>query len=270
MVSYTKTKEEVINELALSWNKSGLNQGDIVLVHSALSRFLKKFKEKGIYLTPSDILDSFIKTVGEKGTLLFPTYTFEFTKGITFDIRNTKSQMGALSESARNHPLSIRTGHPVHSFAALGYHKDLFKGLYNYSSFGSDSPLGKLFELEGKIALLDIPGEMSNSFYHYVEEMENVPYRYHKSFMGPYIDYDGVERIREFGFFVRNLEQKVLPINIKPMEDYLKSINFYSGDRPGEGTCLSVIKARTLYDQVAKIIREGRTLEMLYTSREDN
>lgn len=267
MFSFTQSKEQVIQDLVSSWNKSGLAEGDTVLIHSAISKFLRRFKEKGIDLTPLDILNSFLQTVGEKGTLILPTYTFEFTKGMIFDIRNTKSKMGALGEAARTHPSSVRTGHPIHSMAVLGYHIDLFKGLYNYNSFGSDSPFGKLFELDGKIAMLDISGERCNSFYHYVEEMEKVPYRYHKSFKGAYIDYDGVERTREFGFYVRNLKQ-VTPINIKPMEDYLKSINFYSGDAPGVGSCMHVAKARLLYDQVAKVIREGRALEVLYTPRD--
>jgi aminoglycoside 3-N-acetyltransferase len=138
-----------------------------------------------------------------------------------------------------------------------------FTGLYNFSAFGKESPFAKLLELDGKIAALDVAGEFCMTFYHYVEEMENAPNRFHKIFEGPYVDIDGSESIRRFDLFARNLEMGV-ETDVKPMEEYLWSKGLYSGHRPGEGSCLHVIKARTVYDEAAKIIREGKSLDMLY------
>ncbi|MEO6695294.1 MAG: AAC(3) family N-acetyltransferase, partial [Ignavibacteria bacterium] len=163
------SKDKIIKELSETWNGIGINKGDMVLVHSSLSRYLKSFKEKGIELTPGDILEVFIECVGEKGTLIFPTFNFEFTKGKTFDIRNTKSETGALTEAARLYPGAVRTGHPLFSFAVIGHHKDKFMNLYNYSAFGKDSPFGILHQMDGKIAVLDIGGDFSMTFYHYIE-----------------------------------------------------------------------------------------------------
>jgi len=259
----TENKNKIIDKLAEDWLESGLEKGDMVLVHSALSNYLKRFREKNIKLSPNDILESFLRAVGENGTLIFPTFNFEFTKGKTFDIRNTVSETGALTEAARLHPDSVRTGHPLFSFTALGKEKDRFRGLYNFSAFGKDSPFGILHEVNGKIAVLDIGGERSSTFYHYVEESENAPNRYHKIFRGPYIDYDGKESIREFNLYARNLEMNVIT-DIKPMEDLIWSKNLYIGYPPGEGTCLHVIDANTLYDEIAAIIRQGKALNMLY------
>lgn len=259
----SEDKNKIIDKLASDWLESGLEKGDMVLIHSALSGFLKRFKEKNVLLTPQDILESFIRAVGENGTLIFPTFNFEFTKGKTFDIRNTVSETGALTEAARLHPESVRTGHPLFSFAVLGKEIDKFRGLYNFSAFGKDSPFGILHERNGKIAVLDLGGEKCSTFYHYVEESENAPNRYHKLFRGPYIDYDGKETIREFNLYARNLEMKVIT-DIKPMEDLIWSKNLYIGYPPGEGTCLHVIDAVTLYNEIADVIRKGNSLNMLY------
>ena len=256
-------KSEIIKELSGSWLKSGLENGDMVLIHSSLSRFLKKYKEKNIIITPADILESFISAVGENGTLIFPTFNFEFTKGKTFDIRNTISETGVLTETARLYPGAVRTGHPLFSFAVIGKDKTKFSGLYNFSAFGKDSPFGILHKHNGKIAVFDIGGEYCMTFYHYIEEMENSPNRYNKIFKGPYIDYDGNETIREFNLYARNLEMKVVT-DVKPMEDLIWSKKLYKGDPPGVGTCLHVIDANTFYNVTAEVIRSGNSKNMLW------
>lgn len=249
--------------LADSWLGSGLEKGDTVLVHSSLSRFIRDFRASGTDIAPSEVLESLMAAVGESGTLIFPTYNFEFTKGKVFDIRNSMSETGALTECARLDRRFVRTGHPLFSFAVAGRHRDKFERLYNYSAFGTDSPFARLMQLGGKIAAIDVAGEFCMTFYHYVEEMENAPNRYHKVFKGPYVDYDGKEEIREFSLFARNLEMRV-ETDVKPMEEYLWSRGLYKGDRPGEGTRMHVIDAMTVYREAARVIREGRSEGMLY------
>jgi aminoglycoside 3-N-acetyltransferase len=266
---HTDVLQKIKNELAYSWNKSGIETGDTVLLHSSLSRFLKKYKSKEIQVSPKDILESFLIASGEKGTLIFPTYNFDFTKGITFDICNTRSETGVLSEAARLHPDSVRTGHPLFSFAVIGYHKNIFENLCNFSAFGKDSPFAKLLELEGKIAALDVAGEFCMTFYHHVEEMENAPNRFHKVFRGNYIDKYGVQSEKEFNVYSRKTEEGV-ETDVKPMEEYLWSKGLYSGYRPGEGSCLHVIKADRVYDEASAIIKEGKSLGMLYKTGKNN
>ena len=173
-----------------------------------------------------------------------------------------------MTELARLHPSSVRTGHPLFSFAVMGYHIDKFRDLYNYSAFGPDSPFARLLELGGKIAALDVAGEFCMTFYHHVEAMEKAPNRYHKIFKGKYIDKDGDVSEREFSVYSRKIEMGV-KTDVKPMEEYLWSKNLYKGSRPGEGSCLHVIDARTVYDEAAKVIREGRSLGMLYKIKKD-
>jgi aminoglycoside 3-N-acetyltransferase len=262
-MNYTMTPHNIIELLARSWNESGMLSGDTVMVHSALSGFLREFKEEGISLSPNDVLESLIVAAGDKGTLIFPTYNFGFTKGEVFDVRNTPSETGALTECARLHRDSVRTGHPLFSFAVIGHHKEKFRGLENYSAFGIDSPFAKLMQLGGKIAAIDVAGENCMTFYHYVEEMENAPNRYHKIFKGNFVDANGNHSVREFNLYARNLEMNV-QTDVKPMEEYLWSKGLFSGSRPGTGSKMHVIDAVTVYREAAKVIREGRSEGMLY------
>lgn len=257
------SKEIIVKKLADSWLESGLSKGDVVLIHSALSGFLKEYKEKNILLTPDMVLDSFILSVGKEGTLLFPTYNFDFTKGIMFDIKNTKSETGVLTEVARKRKDFIRTEHPLFSFAVCGAMKDKFSNLKNYTAFGSDSPFAMLLKSDGKIAALNVAGEYCMTFYHHVEETEDAPNRYHKKFIGNYKDNNGNESIREYDLYARRLDLRV-ETDVKPMEEYLWEKGFYKGNRPGEGNSLHVIKASDVYEEAAKFIRKGKSLNMLY------
>jgi aminoglycoside 3-N-acetyltransferase len=263
VLSDVMTKKDISKELEKSWKESGIESGDTVLVHSSLSKFIKNYSTKGINITPDEMLEVLIKCAGEKGTLIFPTYNFEFTKGKAFDIRNSRSETGALSEAARKRKGSVRTGHPLFSFAVIGHQKDLFANLDNFSAFGKDSPFAKLLELDGKIAALDVAGEYCMTFYHHVEEMENAPNRFHKIFRGNYIDRDGNESIREFNVYSRKTDEGV-ETDVKPMEEYLWSKGLYTGNRPGEGSCLHVIRARTVYEEAASFIKAGSSKGMLY------
>ncbi len=168
------------NKLAREWAESGIKEGDTVLIHSDIKRTIRRFMRQGERITPQIILKSFLDTVGPSGTLLFPLFNFDFAKGIPFDIRNTPSQMGALTETGRLYPGAIRTGHPIYSFAIIGAKAERFKGVNNFSGYGPDSPFAILRELNGKIAVLNLRDQNSMTFYHYVEEMHNVDYRFTK------------------------------------------------------------------------------------------
>jgi len=67
-----------VNELAKDWQQSGLQKGDLILLHTSIKRLIRTYRKKGIRLTPKDILRSFLIAVGETGTLLFPAFNQAF------------------------------------------------------------------------------------------------------------------------------------------------------------------------------------------------
>ena len=255
-------------ELAHRWRSSGIDPGDTLLVHSSLKRTLTNFSEQGEDISPGLVTESFLDAVGDEGTLLLPLFNFDFTKGVPFDIRSTPSQMGAMTEAGRLMPGAVRTGHPIYSFAVIGANADLFEGVDNFSGYGSDSPFAMLRELDGKIAILDLTDLNSQTFYHHVEEIHDVPYRYHKEFTGLYTDTEGVETERTYGLFVRDIEKGVLT-HVDPAGELMWEAGLYSGDRPKENSGLRVVSARMMYDFVADIIDSGRAEGVLYRIEEE-
>jgi aminoglycoside 3-N-acetyltransferase len=260
------TYDEVAAQLAADWREAGVAQGDTLLVHSSLRRTLRRVARIGGNPDPKVIIRSFLLALGESGTLLLPLFNFDFAKGVAFDVRTTPSQMGAFTEAGRLWPGAIRTGHPIYSFAVIGKNVEMFRGLENFSGYGQDSPFGILHRLDGKIGVIDLPDQESVTFYHYVEESLNAPYRYHKTFTGSYTSSDGVESTRTFGLFVRKIEEGVTT-HVDPMGEILWQKGLYSGNRPKEGCGLRVISARKMFEEVAVVLEEGRAKGLLYVTQ---
>lgn len=258
-----KTTKQAILSLSNEWQDSGVTKGDTLLIHSRITRTLTRYREQGVDLTPFHILESFLAALGNKGTLILPLFNFNFSETKFFDIRNTPSQMGALTELGRNYSGSIRTGHPIYSFGVIGMHASRFDGLNNISGYGADSPFAILKELDGKIGVLDLEDQNSMTFYHHVEEMHNVSYRYFKEFEGNYIDHSGSEELRTYKLFVRDLEKNVIT-NVNPAGELMWEHKLYHGNRPLEKSGLRTIKSTDMFNFVSTIIKKNGARGVLY------
>lgn len=255
--------EGIVAALAADWRSAGVEEGDTLLVHSSLSRTLRKVVKMGGGADPSIVVRSFLHALGSEGTLIAPLFNFEFTQGVPFDIRESKSAMGSFTEAVRKWPGAVRTGHPIYSFAAVGKNANQFMGVENFSGYGADSPFAIIHKLGGKIGVIDLPDQHSMTFYHYVEEANSAPYRYHKTFTGDYTEADGSTTKKTFGLFVRDIEKGVLT-KVDPMGEILWEKGLYSGFRPGAGCGLRVIKAAPMFVEVSKVINTGSAKGILY------
>lgn len=197
-----------------------------------------------------------------------PLFNFDFTQDVPFDIRHTPSQMGALSEAARLHPKAVRTGHPIYSFAAIGAEASRFASVDNRSGYGADSPFALLRELGGKIAMLDVADQGAMTFYHHIEEMMGVDYRYMKRFSGEYIDAAGEHSLRSYDLYVRDLARGV-ETWVEPCGDWLQQSGYYHGDQPRQGCGLRWIWACQMFDLVSELISSGQAEGMLYRIHQD-
>ena len=81
--------------------KGGLQKGDKVLLHSNLKYLIKSLLNKKIIFNIDNIIDSILEFLGHKGTLVVPTFNFDFCHEKPFSFLDTKSQMGILSEALR-------------------------------------------------------------------------------------------------------------------------------------------------------------------------
>ncbi|MBL7055950.1 aminoglycoside N(3)-acetyltransferase [Candidatus Woesearchaeota archaeon] len=162
-----------------SLKKLGVNKGDILFVHSDISVFgkLANFDRTDLF---NSILDSLKEVVGEEGTLIMPTFSYSIEKNEIFDINETKSSVGILTEFFRKQENTLRSIQPNHSVSVWGKDKDKFVDVGN-DSFDEHSIFGKLFQKGGKILFLGASFQTC-TFIHFIEQKYHVPYRFMKEY----------------------------------------------------------------------------------------
>jgi len=84
-----------------------------------------------------------------------------------------------VAESFWRMPGTLRGDHPTSSFAAVGPHAEEITAAQPLSPVGLDSPIGRVYRLDGSILLLGI-GHDSNTTIHLAEALARVPYRIRK------------------------------------------------------------------------------------------
>ena len=177
--------------------------------------------------------------------------------------------MGILTEIARKKKNVIRTGHPIYSFCALGKHSKEFQGIDNESGYGHDSPFAKINEMDGKIAVIGLDDQHSMTSYHYVEECNQVDYRYYKSFTGDYVKEDGIKIEKTYTLYVRDIKRGV-KTDVNRMMDFLWLKGLYIGKKPNEGYGMRTIKFNSLYQQTENIIKSGNAKNYLFSIIKDD
>lgn len=198
-----------------------IQKGDVVLLTSRLTEIMYVAKKNKDPFSLDELIDSFIEAIGPDGTLLIPTYNWDFCKGIAFDWKSTPSKTGILGQHALQRDDFKRTRHPIYSYAVAGKDQGLLCALNNISSFGADSPFAYMYHHNGKNAMLGINMQNSCTFVHHVEEMSgNAPYRYLKTFTGTYVGPEGVPSEKGYSMFVRDLDLNV-EVSFSGIEDLL-------------------------------------------------
>ena len=189
-----------------------LNKGDIVIVSSDILRLIYACRDNNEQFDPNIFIDSIIDKIGKKGTLLFPTYNWDYCKGKPFDYQNTISQTGYLSNVALKRKDFIRTKHPVYSHAVWGFDSEYLFNKKNKSGLGSDSEFAYLHNNKAKQLFI---GDKESFWYegayssiHYIEEKVGVDYRYIKNFSAPYINEMGIKKESTYSMSVRDLNHK--------------------------------------------------------------
>ena len=86
-------------------------------------------------------VDTFTEVIGKEGTLLFPSFSWDWCKGKGFDVRYTKGNVGTLSNWVlQNRPDFVRTRHPIYSFLIRGKDAELLCAMDNQDAWSHSSP----------------------------------------------------------------------------------------------------------------------------------
>ena len=196
--------QDFVNELCIE-------SGDTLLIASNVEQLAWNCMQSGVVFDFNCLINLLQEKVGQNGNILFPTYNWDFCKGIAWDYYKTKSKTGSLSQLALKRNDFVRTKHPIYSFAVWGKDADILYQMNDSNSFAGDTPFHYLCHKE-KSKMLTIDVNLTNcfTFVHYVEEVDNVPYRFLKNFTAPYIDENHNESTRTYSMYVRYLDRTVI------------------------------------------------------------
>ncbi len=242
------TKDQLIQE----FQAIGLQAGDTLLVHSSYKSL------GGVDGGPQTVIDAFLDALGPQGTLVMPTFNFDFCRGQPWDVRATPSQMGAMTNMVRTRPDARRVFHPIYSFAVVGQHAEFMTKDRYKSSYEKDSVFGKLRQVDGKIMVIGLSYNDSMTFFHHVEELEGVDYRYLKDFTGMVTDENGHTYEDTFQMLVRDLDQGVHTM-VDPMGALMETAGIITVRQIGEAK-VSLMKANEVYDFTAREMRRDPRL----------
>lgn len=243
-------------QLVDGFRKLGVMQGDTLLVHSSY----KSFGE--VDGGPETVVRALEAALGtdKDGTLIMPTFNFDFNKGVPWDVRKTRSKMGALTEIVRMDKRAKRVFHPFYSFAILGKHAEMLGSLRYKSAYERNSVFGKLRDLDGKIMVIGLSYNNSMTFFHHIEQMEGVDYRFLKQFTGEVTDENGNTYTDTFEMLVRDIDKGVLTM-VDPMGALMEEHGVIKSAKIGEAD-VKLMKANEVYEFTAREMR--RDPHLLY------
>lgn len=168
------TKEMLVTDL----KKIGIGVGDSVLVHSSLSKI--GFVPGGA----ATVIDALLEAVGPQGTLLFPTFPAKgknkthLEEHPFFDIINTPSQMGSITEYFRKMPDVYRSFHPTDPVCAKGPLAEYYTNTHygQLTPYNEYSPFRKLCDKKGKILMMGTTLNGACTNLHTLEDAVNFKY----------------------------------------------------------------------------------------------
>lgn len=169
------TRKKLIHD----FNKLGLENADIVFIHSS-------FKSLGVVEGGAGTVISALEHVlGQNGLILMPSFNLlpdHEKRTSSWDIENTPSTVGWLTEYFRLMPKTFRSDHYSHSVAARGHNakefvadhlsKEGYKSPWDHApwgkTYGTNSPMYRAYKSNGKLLMLGVDYNTS-TYIHLVE-----------------------------------------------------------------------------------------------------
>lgn len=171
------TRQSIAQDLS----KLGVRPGMTLIVHSSLSSL------GWVCGGAPTVVRALMDVITEDGTLVMPTHTGNYSDPANwsnppvpqswweiiyesmpaFDPATTPSYlMGAIAENFRTTPGVLRSNHPQVSFAAWGKHAQQITAQHALAyGLGEQSPLARIYDLDGYILLLGVGYDRNTSFH---------------------------------------------------------------------------------------------------------
>lgn len=205
------TRENLVEALCTV----GVAPGDTIYVASSIA---------GLSMMQDPIaetLAALFEAVGEQGTIVMPTFNFAFCEGAPFDVGQTPSTCGQLTEAFRQLPGVLRSySPPYHSFAVWGKRSHELMTLRSTTSFGPTSIFQRLHDLNARHVLLGVGFDAGVAQVHWLEETLGVPYRDWKAFEGDVL-LGGDKQRKRYLMYARRRDVQIA-LDADPLGEQLK------------------------------------------------
>ncbi|NOY98839.1 MAG: AAC(3) family N-acetyltransferase [Chloroflexi bacterium] len=236
------------DQLLTGFRQTSVQKGDTIMVHTSYKSL------GGVEGGVDTVIDVMLELVGPDGTVLFPNFNFQsWTETHYFDVLETPSRMGAITEIARLRPDALRTPHPIYSFAVLGRRKEEFAASDDVEAYGPNSAFARFHKTDGTIVSIGLDFNSTFSMHHYIEYNVGCDYRRVKEFSGIYVGYDRQPQIKTYSMFVR--KNKYVKTYIVPGMTELLEQGVIHEVQVGAAK-VHFASAQDFYDNMAVIIRE--------------
>ena len=245
----TVERPDIVSGLA----QLGVRAGDVLLVHSSLSRF--GYVEGGA----DAVGDALLEAVGPAGTVMLPTHTWGTVNAVSpvFDVRRSPSIVGQITEAFRARPGALRGLHPTHSCSGIGpMTADLLRDHETQvTPCGSKSPYQRLMDCGGKIVFLGVTLYV-NTCFHACEEMACVPWLFDRFEMLYSVDYEDRRRPVPSRRHTLGLAR-----DFEKMESTLQAAGVLVKGEIGEAT-VRLVDARRMRDMIVPMLAEDPFLPL--------
>ena len=202
------TVDRLVNDL----RACGLKEGDDVLIHTSLSKI--GYVENG----PETVVSALKKVIGEKGNILMPTspnagLQLEYIRSLeAFDVKNSPSALGAITEYFRKLPNVKRSAHPTEPVACIGPDADFYTEghLGELTPYTDRSPFARISERGGKILYVGVTFDNAGTNLHTLEDAVDFKYP---------VYYDEVFDVK---IILENAERKIVQTKVHNPEQSAK------------------------------------------------
>jgi aminoglycoside 3-N-acetyltransferase len=162
------SQDDLVREL----KEMGVSQGDHLLVHSSLSKL--GYVDGGA----ATVVNALLTAVGDTGNLLMPnspnaSFQLDYIQNLPyFDVLNSPSKLGSITEYHRLHPQSVRSWHPTEPVSCIGPDADFYVSGHfgELTPYTKKSPFYKVSAQKGKILMIGVTLDNAGTNLHTLED----------------------------------------------------------------------------------------------------